>query len=815
MKFKRYIPHVVALLAFLMLSIVYVSPVLDGKKLKQGDIIQFKGMSKEIVDHRDKYGEEPLWTNGMFSGMPAYQVSMRSNSNLMNTIDDILSLGLPHPANFIFLNFIGFFILLLVLRTNPWISLIGAVAYSFSSYFFIVIGAGHTSKAHAMTYMGPVVAGVILAYRGKYLPGAALTALALGLEISCNHLQITYYLAFIIVAIGIAELIYHIKEKQLPKFFKASLILIVAAVLAIGTNATLLLTTMEYADHSIRGKSELTTDANKTNGLDRDYVTTWSYGKQETLTLLIPNAKGGATGAIGMEATGINDIQPEFRKMVAGNNHYWGDQPGTSGPVYVGALIMFLFFIGLFILDGRLKWALLFVTVLAIFLSWGKNMMWFTNLFLDYFPAYNKFRTVSMILVIAEFTIPLIAILALEKIVRNPQLLKEKKSQIFVALGLTGGVALVLYALPQLFLNFLSNMELQSFEQQKVQSPEYAAQIDVFMDNLEYVRVKIFRADALRSLIFILLGSGALLLFSKNILKKPVFIAVIGLLILADMWSVDKRYLSNENFVRKSKMERPFPMTNADRQILQDTDPNFRVFNLSVNAFSDASTSYYHKSIGGYHGAKMKRYQELIDQHIAKNNIRVLDMLNTKYFIIPNNNRSDVVAQFNRTALGNAWFVKNVKLVENADAELEALHTFDPATELIVDKRFENQLADYKSVDSISGAIQLTSYKANELVYQSNSTQEQLAVFSEIYYPYGWKVTIDGEEVEHFRANYVLRAMVIPAGEHEVVFTFNPSSYANGEILTLMSGILILLMVAGVIVFEIRARKAKKTESDA
>jgi hypothetical protein len=818
MNYKKYIPHLAAIVIFLVLSIVYVYPVLEGKKVKQGDIIQFKGMSKEIVDHREDHGEEPLWTNGMFGGMPAYQVSMISKANLMNTIDDILSLGLPRPADYIFLNFLGFFILLLVMRVNPWVSLMGAVAYSFSSYFFIIIEAGHTSKAHAMTYMGPVVAGVILAYRGKYLWGAALTALFLGIEIACNHLQITYYLALIVLALIIGEFIHHLKENKLPQFIKASLFLLAAALLAIATNSTLLLTTMEYADHSIRGKSELTIgeNENRTSGLDRDYATTWSYGKEETLTLLIPNTKGGATGPIGMQNKGMEDVRSEFRQSVAQSNHYWGDQPGTSGPVYVGAIIMFFFVLGLFLLEGRIKWPLLAVTILAIFLSWGKNMMWFTDLFLDYFPGYNKFRTVSMILVIAEFTIPLLAILTVAKIINTPSIIKEKKNQFFASFGLTAGVALILWIMPDVFLSFLSQQEIAMFGEQMKQSPaNYAAQIDMFMGALADVRIQIFKADAIRTFLFIALAAAVLYLFSKNIIKKPVFILSLTLLILVDMWAIDKRYLSDEDFVRKREMSNPFPMTAADKQIKADPDPNFRVMNLAVNTFNDASTSYYHKSIGGYHGAKMKRYQELITHQIANNNIRVLDMLNTKYFIMPNNDRSGVVAQFNYTALGHAWFVKNVNEVQNADEEIKALDTFIPAKDVIVDKRFADQYKNHMSVDSVSGDIALTSYKSNELVYKTNTTQDQVAVFSEIYYPEGWEVTIDGEEVDHFRANYVLRAMVVPAGQHEIVFKFNPSSYRVGEAITLIASILIILLVIGVAYMEImKARKENlSTES--
>ena len=824
---KDAIPYIAAILIFLLITMIYFNPLLQGKKLRQDDIMRFKGMSKEIVDYREATGEEPLWTNAMFGGMPAYQISVKYKNNLFNYVDKALQLGLPRPAGYVFLYFLGFFILMLALRVNPWLGIAGAIAFAFSSYFFIILEAGHNSKAHAIAYMAPVLAGIILAYRGKYILGAILAGFFLALEIEAGHPQITYYLAIIVVILGIVEFINSLKEKKIPHFVRASGILLVAAVLAVLTHATNLWATYEYGEYTIRGKSELTVNQeNRTSGLDKDYATQWSYGIPETFTLLIPNAKGGASVPLGNNPDALEEVDRTYKQYVAQSSQYWGNQPFTSGPVYVGAIIVFLFVLGMFILKGRLKWVLFTATVLSIFLSWGKNFMPLTDFFLEYVPGYNKFRAVSMTLVIAELCMPIIAILGLSKIIREPKVLKEKINAFYISLGLTAGISLVFYLFPEAFFNFLSRTEIQQFAQMRI-SGQNAGQINEFVANLKDARISIFRQDAIRSFIFILIAAGIIWLYSVNKLKKNALIALISVLILIDLAAVTHRYLNSEDFVRKSRMARPYQASIADQEIIKDPDPNYRVFNLSVSAFQDASTSYFHKSIGGYHGAKLRRYQELIDyaiiaerqqlvgalqqQSMARveavlENSSVLNMLNTKYIIADPSG----APLRNPYALGNAWFVDDFELVEDADAEIAAVQDFDAAETAIIDDAFSDLLSGYQENPADSGAyINLTEYRPNELTYKSYAEKPQLAVFSEIYYPKGWNVYVDGELQPHFRANYVLRAMIVPAGEHTIQFKFEPRVYRVGEAISLAASIVLLLLVIGGAYFEIRGRIAK------
>ncbi|MBI9035405.1 MAG: YfhO family protein [Bacteroidales bacterium] len=793
--FKKFIPHAVAIGLFLLITFIYVNPVFQGKQIHQGDIVNFKGMSKEIVDFREATGDEPLWTNSMFGGMPAYQISMKSNSNLMHFIDDVLTLGLPHPAGLLFLNFLGFYILLLVLGVNPWLSIVGAIGYCFSTYFFIIIEAGHNSKAHAMTYMAPVLAGIILSYKGKYILGAALTAFFLALQIATNHLQITYYLMFIVFFIGIAYAIDMIKNNKLPEFIKASSLLIIAALFAVATNSTLIMTTLEYSKYSTRGQSELSLDnSNTTSGLDKEYATQWSYGIDETLNLLIPNFKGGGSnGPLDTDSETYEALrkvgQQNPQAIIKNLPLYWGTQPFTSGPVYIGAILIFLFVLGLIIIPGRLKWALLASTILSIILAWGSNFMELTGFFLDYFPGYNKFRTVSMILVIAELTIPILAMLALSKIFSGNYKKEEIYNGLKWSLGLVGGIVLIFTLAPGLAGDFVGMRDIQ-------QIPDWLAEA------LQNDRKALLRQDAIRSLLLIVASAGSIVLFITKKFNNTVFIIVLGVLVTFDMWSVDKRYLNEDNFVSKRKMEVPFPITAANQQILMDKDPDFRVLNLTVNTMSDASTSYYHKSLGGYHGAKMKRYQELYDQHIQNNNMEVVHMLNTKYLIIPNQERTQAIAQRNPFALGHAWFVQEINWVENADQEIAALSTFEAAKTAIIDVKYKEELKGFTpSIDSTAN-IHLESYQPNQLIYKTTASKDQLAVFSEIYYPVGWKVSIDGQEASHISANYVLRSMIIPAGEHTIEFKFEPSSYYTGEKISLASSVLIILLVIGALVAE-------------
>ena len=709
---KKSLPHVIAILTFFVATNLYFFPLHQGKGLVQHDIEQFKGSAQEIIEHREKHDEEPLWTNSMFGGMPAYLISTQFEGNLLTKVDKLLQLA-KRPAGFIFFALVGFYILLLVLRVNPWLAIVGAFAYALSSYFFIVIAAGHNAKMHAIGYVAPMIAGMILAFRGKYIGGFALFALFLGLNLNAGHVQITYYAGFIILALGIAFLIDAIKEKAYNKFLKAVGVLALAGVLAVGANFSRLYFTWESGKYSIRGPSELSTrEEDRTKGLDKEYATAWSYGIAETFNLMIPNLMGGSSAADFGTNSNVynflidNRVPPsQSRAIVKQLPAYWGPQPMTSGPVYVGAIVVFLFVLGLFILRGTFKWALVGVTALGIMLAWGSNFMFLTDLFLDYFPGYNKFRTVSMILYIAEFTIPLIALLALKEVF-DGNIDKHRFMNGFKwSLGITGGLCLLFIILGGAFFTFESDVDYRYI------ASGFPAEM---FDAIRLDRQAMMRADAFRSLVFILLAGAAVFAFHLKKLKPSYLIALLGVLIIADMWTVNRRYLSNENFVQQSKVENPFVPTSADRQILADNTLYFRVYNLTVSPFNDASTSFFHKSIGGYHGAKLRRYQELIDYHISRGNMSVLNMLNTRYII--ERGEQEPIARFNPNALGNAWFVDSVMIVKNADEEIAALNSFNPQNTAIVDVRFAEGLEDYSSVSSADDEIYLTDYRDRKSV---------------------------------------------------------------------------------------------------
>ncbi len=823
---KKLTPYLVAIVVFLAITLVYFSPVLEGKKLKQHDIAMWKGMSKEIADFRESTGEEALWTNSMFGGMPAWQISVHYNGNLMKYIDKTVTLGLPFPANYVFLYFLGFFILLLVLRVNPWVSLAGAIAFALSSYFFIVLGAGHNTKAHAIGYMAPVLAGIILAFRGKYWQGALLTAVALSLEIKANHLQITYYLLILVIIYGIFKLVESIKQKQLPHFFKATGFLLIAALFAVLTYSTSLWATYDYGKDTMRGAPELTgEETNKSNGLNKDYITAWSYGIAETWSLMIPNAKGGASGQIGKQKA-LEKADRNYRQNISQQSAYWGDQPGTSGPVYVGVIVVFLFILGLFIVNTNLRWILLAATILSIMLAWGKNFMPLTDLFIDYFPGYNKFRAVSMILVIAELTMPILAFLALDRIIKNPDLIRKNMKVFYISLALSAGLILIFYITPSMFFSFFSDYEETQFR--SMMQGKDAGQVVLFMTNLEDVRIAIFRADALRSFFFVIGAALLIFAFVFGKIKKGWVIAGIAVFVLIDMAMVNKRYLNDDNFVRARQADVPFSPMPADRQIIQDKDPNFRVLDLTKSTFNDASCSYFHKSIGGYHGAKLQRYQDLIEHYIQSEiavisstisgggmtfekildvfkKQQVLGMLNTRYIIY----NPDAQPLYNSSAFGNAWIVNDFKLVNNADEEIAALGKNDLTLTAIVDERFLEQLESKDFKTDRAATISLTSYAPNHLVYQFDAHTDQLVVFSEIYYNKGWNAYIDGKEAPYFRANYVLRAMAVPGGKHTIDFKFEPRVWVIGEKISFVSSLLLILLMIGGIVFELKKKYLK------
>lgn len=822
--FKKALPYIVAIISFVIISFIFMNPVLEGKQLSQHDIKVYKGVSKEIKDHRAATGEEALWTNSMFGGMPAYQISTLYPNNWIKQVNKIIQLGLPRPVNFLFLYFIGFFILLLILRVDPWLALIGSFAFAFSSYFIIIIQAGHNTKALALAYMAPLLGSIILTYRGKYLLGGVLTALFAALEISVNHLQITYYLLLFLIILGVFILVDHIKRNELPQFFKATAVLIIAALLAVMPNITNLLVTSEYSAQSMRGKSELVKDGNiQTSGLDKDYATQWSYGIGESWSLLIPNVKGGGSGALAANKKAMELMDPQMRQVVSQNriSSYWGDQPIMSGPTYAGAIIIFLFVLGLFYVKGWMKWALLAGTIFSLTLAWGKNFMPLTSFFLDYFPLYNKFRAVSMILILAELTIPILAILAVKEIISKPKIIQEKQKQFFIAFGATGGILLIFYILPTVFFSFLSQMEINAFGD----NPRAAE----LVANIEMARISIFKADVMRSFIFILLIASALYIYSLEKINKTIFLIIFAVLLLADMFTINRRYINDGHFERARKTDTPYIASTSDKAILADKSLDYRVLNLG-NPFNDGATSYFHKSIGGYHSAKLGRYQDLIDLRLQKEvndiistlqnaggftevnkalkNVQSLNMLNTKYIIY--NPQAQPIP--NPYANGNVWFVEHIDWVDNANEEIEKLASVNTKTTAIIDKRYQTEIGTFKSSSFAGNTIKLLDYKPNHLVYESNSTTQQLAVFSEVYYDKGWNAYIDGELMPHFRANYTLRAMMIPSGKHKVEFKFLPESYYIGEKIALVGSILLILAFLVIMGREIKLCKIKKEE---
>ncbi len=820
---KKALPYLAAIILFIVLAFSFLTPVLQGKKLKQHDITVYKGASKEIQDFRAEYDSEPLWTNSMFGGMPAYQISTLYPNNWIKPIGKIMQLGLPHPVNILFLYFLGFFILLIILKVDPWLSIVGAIAFAFSTYFIIIIEAGHNTKAFALAYMAPVIGGILLTYRGKYLLGGILTAFFAALEISANHLQITYYLLILILVLGIFIFFDHLKNKTLPQFGKATAVLIVTAILAVLPNITNLLVTMEYSAQSMRGKSELKVDENnQTSGLDKDYATQWSYGIAESWSLLIPNAKGGASGALASNKDAMDQIDPQYQEVIAQNyiSSYWGNQPFMAGPTYAGAIIIFLFLLGLLIVKGNLKWGLLLATILSLALAWGKNFMPLTDFFMDYMPLYNKFRAVSMTLIIAEFTIPLLAVLALWELVKNPENILQHRNSILIAFFFSGGLSLVFYLVPGIF-SFYSDIEKAQFF-----SGQNNPQLDTILANIEKARVHIFTADAWRSVLLITASVGLIMAFAYQKLSKNLFIALIGILILLDLFSINKRYVNNDNFERARLVDKPYQASQADKLILEDKNLDYRVLNLN-NPFNDASVSYFHKSIGGYHSAKLGRYQDLIDHILtdeietitatlqnnpteksiagAFNQVPVLNMLNTKY-IIYNPAASPL---YNASANGSAWFANAIVWAENANEELETLKSFNSKQSIVIDKRFKDNIGTIQFHND-SSSIEMESYLANHLVYTSYSQSEKIAVFSEIYYDKGWNAYLDGNKTDYFRANYTLRAMKIPAGKHKIEFKFEPETYQTGENIALIGSILLALALIGVLGKEIYPYFSKK-----
>lgn len=831
-KNKNILSIVAAILAFAVITLIYFSPVLQGKRIKQHDIEMHLGMSQEINQFHEATGEQTLWTNAPFGGMPAWNISVSPKGNLTNPVYKGLSLGFPHPIGSVFICMLGFFVLLLVLDCGFWISFIGAIAYGFTSYLFIVIGAGHNAKAMAMAYMAPVIAGVLLAYKGKYLWGWLLTAFAMAFEVRTNHLQITYYLALIIVILVITELISDIKNKKLGHFFKASVGLAVAAIIGVLTCSTALYGNYEFGKETTRGKPVLASDQdNQTTGLDRDYITQWSYGKGETWTLLIPNAKGGASAYIGKQNPALDKADRQFKDTIAQQNAYWGDQPMTSGPVYVGAIVVFLFVLGALTVKGKLKWALLIATLLSILLSWGKNFMGFTNFFLDYIPGYDKFRAVSMTLVIAEVTMPLLGFLGLAELMKDPDGFQKNIKKFYIALGITAGICLLFYLAPKTFFSFLSQGEAEQFA--AMSKGKDGAVYAQFASQLEDVRVAIFRKDALRSLLFIILAAVPLFLYGKGKLKGQIAFPILAVLVLADMFPIDKRYLNNDKFVSKEQYSKPFTASAADQYILNDNDLDFRVADITKDMFNDASTCYFHKSLGGYSGAKLRRYQDVISQYLGSelNQLRgaktaqdlmlslsqqkVINMLNTKYVIFNPNAQPFP----NANALGNAWVVNDIRWVSTPNEEIDAIAETNLAHAAIINREFAQQVGNYQLTDSIVPEITLEDYQPNKLTYrfmpalrQAQGPQDAnyLVVFSEIWTEKGWKMYVDGQEQPLLRANYILRAALIPGGEHDIVMEYAPKAYKVGNTVSFVSSLIMILGLISALIYTFKPKKEEK-----
>ena len=825
---KSYLPDILVVILFAVISFAYFFPAdIEGKILYRHDSSAGVGAGQEAKEYYERTGERTRWTNGLFGGMPTYQTSPSYNSTTaLGKVMDAYHLWLPENVWYVFVYLLGFYILMRAFDFRQWMAALGAVVWAFSSYFFIIIAAGHIWKVWALAYLPPMIAGLVLAYRGKYLWGLILTAIFTAFEIKANHVQMTYYYLFVILFMVIAWFVDALRKKQMTHFLKATAVCAAGASIGVCLNLSNLYHTWQYSQESMRGKSELVKEnsANQTSsGLERDYITQWSYGIGETWTLLVPNTKGGASIPLAQNSTAMEHADNQFLEIYQQLGQYWGEQPGTSGPVYVGAFVLMLFVLGLFIVKGPMKWALLAATILSILLSWGKNFMGLTDFFIDYIPMYAKFRTVASILVIAEFTIPLLAMLALKELVRNP----IPSKYILISFALTGGFCLLFALMPTMFFpSYVSSTEMHALQSGLPQ--EYLAPL---IGNLTEMRKAMFTADCWRSLFVILLGTVMLFLFMKKKLRADYMVIGILVLCLVDMWSVNKRYLNNEMFVNKSERDAPQAKTNTDEFILQDTSDhrNYRVLNLASNTFNENETSYYHKSIGGYHAAKLRRYQDLIDVYLTKEMhdmmpaiadaagdmtkvngdsiFPILNMLNMRYAILPLQGGETVPVK-NPYAYGNAWFVDEVQYVENANQEMDALGKLNLRHQAVADQKFKEQLGVAKVQDNTS-VVTLTAYEPNHLTYNVKSGKGGVVVFSEIYYP-GWTATVDGRPADLGRVDYVLRALQVAPGTHQVELMFYPKSINTTETIAYMAYAVLLIAILLIAYFE--WKKSKKVQ---
>ncbi len=795
---KRFLPHIFIILGFVIVSLAYFNPVLSGKKMRQGDIVQYTGMAKQQTDYRKQTGEEPYWADNAFGGMPTYQLGAQYPHSYIKKLDRLIRF-LPRPADYLFLYFIGFYVLLLILKVDYKLAFLGSLAFGFSTYFIIIIGVGHNAKAHAIGYMPLVLSGIILTFRKKYIWGFFLLAISMALEIAANHFQMTYYLFLLVVVLGISYLVDAYKKKEIPDYFKSLGVMVIAVFFSLLLNATSLLATREYTKYSTRGDTGLTIQANgtekKSSGLDFDYITEYSYGLAESFNLFIPRFMGGSSAEdigtdsdIYSELLGLGMPPGQAKSITESAPTYWGDQTYIGAPAYIGAVSIFLFVLALFLVQGRLKWWIAGGSVLALLLSWGKNLKFLTVLFIDYFPLYDKFRAVSSIQVIIELCVPILAIIGLQRLLSTDIAEESKIKAVKYATAIVGGLALVFLLFKSTLFSF-SGANDGIFMQQL--GPD-------FVRALKEDRKAIFTADTLRSLVLILLVATGCWFYLKGKLKENLLLIALGVLIIFDLVLVDWKYVNKSNFVSARQFDKTFIANAADTEILKDKE-RFRVYDLTANPFNSGRASYFHNALGGYHAAKPGRIQDLFEFYLAKNDVEVMNMFNVKYIITQD--EDGVKALNNPYANGNAWFVSELKQVESANDEILALKELDNKKEAVVNTKFKDLLSKSKYTTDSLASIVLTAHKPNHLVYQASNTQEGFAVFSEIFYP-GWQAYVDDSPVEHLQVNYTLRGLPIPAGKHKIEFKFEPQVVKTGSAITLTSSIVFILLLIGGVFYQ-------------
>ncbi|WP_103068032.1 YfhO family protein [Aquimarina sediminis] len=795
---KRFLPHIFVVLGFIIVSLVYFNPVLSGKKMRQGDIVQYTGMARQQTDFRNQTGEEPYWADNAFGGMPTYQLGAQYPHSYIKKLDRLIRF-LPRPADYLFLYFVGFYILLLVLRVDYKLAFLGSLAFGFSTYFIIIIGVGHNAKAHAIGYMPLVLSGIILTFRKKYIWGFLLLAISMALEIAANHFQMTYYLFLLVLVLGVSYLVDAYRKKEIPSYFKSIGVMMVAVLFSILLNATSLLATKEYTQFSTRGDTGLTIQSDgkekKSSGLDFDYITQYSYGKLESFNLFIPRFMGGASYEnLGTDSNVYKEllrlgVSPSQAKSYTEHvQTYWGDQPIVGAPAYIGATVLFLFVFALFLVKGRLKWWIVGGSILALLLSWGHNFSFLTEFFINFFPLYNKFRAVSSIQVIIELCVPVLAIIGIHKLLNDSVIHETKIKALKYTTAIVGGIALLFLLFKSTLFNFSGLGDSMLLEQG---GPDYLRAI-------KEDRKEIFTIDTIRSLVLVLLIASGCWFYLKGKLKENLLLVGLGALIVFDLVLVDWKYVNNSNFVSSREFNKPFIANEADKEIFKDKG-HFRVFDLTANPFNSGRASYFHNALGGYHAAKPGRIQDLFEFYLAKNDVEVMNMFNIKYIITQD--KEGVKALTNPYANGNAWFVSTIKQVDSANDEILALKDLDIKTEAIINSKFKEEFPKTKySTDSLS-YITLIDHKPNHLVYESNSKEDGFAVFSEVYYP-GWQALIDGKPMSHAQVNYILRGMPISAGKHKIEFRFEPQVIKTGSVITLTSSIIFMLILIGGIYFQ-------------